>query len=270
MVDISHNSADACLEAAEKMANGMAAAYEVEKDIRFTFAINPFAINQNTLFFRREMHRDEYARTFNHVIDISNAKWATDLQMHISQEIEAFKMLNDRRIAYDPENLACVEPKWSFDIHPITLALINISKTKNAPKLDRSHRLSGGFGRVVHYEVNKKSPLESLTFAYGNGVIRLEEARFKNEIFLQNTDPKEVPTLVIPEQYPESVMASFKGMRAEKLMDIFVGIRGMDRIRILDAQKEGQGTAFRFTNFLIPWELSEYNKASWRKTNLRM
>ena len=266
MLNISQNYADICLKKAEDLANELAKNYGIEKDVKFYLGTN-----QNLLTFRREIHRDENSRPLTHVVDISNENWIEDISKYITQEFKTFKILDDRRKAYDPENKIaspCIEPRWSFDIHPITMALINICETKRKkPKTDRRQslkdepffnkmqRLNGGFGRLIRYDINPNLPIKSLSIFYGGGIIRLDEAIFKNGM--------------IPEHYPESVLASFKGSKAETLIDIFANVRGMNKIKILSAHQEEKGTIFKFTNFLVPWELSNYDKASWRKTNLK-
>lgn len=220
------------------------------------------------LVLKREMHRDEMARPSGDIIDPQKRAWTRSVERHAAEHIAEVARLEARRRAYDPKDKGRYEPAWAFDIHPITAALLKLVEDANEmPVLDRSHRIDGEVGRVVAFD--DIGPLQQLAIGYGSGVIRLHHAQFANDMTLNWEDSTKVPYLVIPEAYPESLLASIPGTPAAELVDLFAGAQGINLIKAVRAQHDGGGTRIDFTNRLVPWESSKHDKAPWRRTNLK-
>lgn len=223
------------------------------------------------LTISRERHIDEMGRPQHSLIQTQQRSWSRSVERHIDQHIAELLKLEARRKAYDPEGKGRYEPSWAFDIHPITMALLKYYEDAgNLPVFDRSQANNGELGRgvVFHQSDAPDSPIEMMDIGYSSGVIRLGTAYFKNGMIFSYENDRKVPFLVIPETFPQSIMASFKGKNAGDIIDIFAGAPGMGRIKVTRAQEHVRGTRLDFTNRLVPWESSQYDKAPWRRTNL--
>lgn len=224
------------------------------------------------LVLHREMHRDEMGRPMGDVVDTQKRAWTRIVEKHAAKHIAEVQRLEARRKAYDPEDKGRYEPQWAFDIHPITAALLRYyDEANNIPIFDRTQRLNGEIGRGITFDQDDapSSPIEHLSIGYGSGVIRMGSAKFNNGMLFSYEEFDKVPFLVVPTCYPDSVLASLKGRPADQVIDILKGTPGIGLIKVVRAEEHALGTRIDFTNRLVPWESSQRDKASWRRTNLK-